>query len=66
MSMSFVSLYRRVISRPLESIFQKQQTAPPRDDPERLERIATYACAGYFSMGYTLEMFHVIGEVAPE
>jgi hypothetical protein len=31
----------------------------PRDDADHLERIATYARAGYFNMGYTLDVFHV-------
>ncbi|MPW22130.1 hypothetical protein GCT13_36165 [Paraburkholderia sp. CNPSo 3157] len=38
----------------------------PRDDAERLERIAAYARAGYFNMGYTLDMFYMIGEIEPE
>jgi hypothetical protein len=45
---------------------KKHAKLQSRDDAERLERIAIYARAGYFNMGYTLEMFHVIGEVAPE
>ncbi|HXZ07451.1 MAG TPA: hypothetical protein VEI25_05290 [Paraburkholderia sp.] len=40
--------------------------AARRDDPERLERIAIYARAGYFNMGYTADMFHMIGEIGPE
>jgi hypothetical protein len=38
----------------------------PRDDAERLERIAAYARAGYFNMGYTLDMFYMTGEIEPE
>ncbi|MEM5367679.1 hypothetical protein V4C53_16785 [Paraburkholderia azotifigens] len=72
MSMSLASLLR-----PFDTLRQslhasrKPASSPAkdehaRDDAERLERIAVYARAGYFNMGYTLEMFHVIGEVAPE
>ncbi len=38
----------------------------PWQDPDRLERIALYARAGYFNLGYTYETFHLIGEVPPE
>ncbi|SEK07224.1 hypothetical protein [Paraburkholderia diazotrophica] len=43
-----------------------QDRPTPCDDAERLERIAAYARAGYFNMGYTLDMFYVIGEIEPE
>jgi hypothetical protein len=35
-------------------------------ESERLERIAMYARAGYFNLGYGLEMFHLAGEMPPE
>ncbi|MFC0401298.1 hypothetical protein [Paraburkholderia rhizosphaerae] len=37
-----------------------------RTDAERLERIAIYARAGYFNIGYTYEMFHLAAELPPE
>ncbi|HEY4352375.1 MAG TPA: hypothetical protein VGN31_14180 [Paraburkholderia sp.] len=33
---------------------------------ERLERIAMYARAGYFNMGYTLDMMQTPGEILPD
>jgi hypothetical protein len=36
----------------------------PRE-PEQLERIATYARAGYFNMGYTPDMFPFVGDLPP-
>jgi hypothetical protein len=33
---------------------------------ERLERIAMYARAGYFNMGYTLDMMQAPGDILPE
>ena len=33
---------------------------------ERLERIAMYARAGYFNMGYTLDMMQAPGEILPD
>ncbi|TDG04099.1 hypothetical protein E1N52_31745 [Paraburkholderia guartelaensis] len=40
----------------------------PRDasrETEHLERIATYARAGYFNMGYTPDMFPLVGDLPP-
>ncbi|WP_147426766.1 hypothetical protein [Trinickia fusca] len=40
--------------------------AAPRqfeNEAERLERIAAYARCGYFNMGYTVEMFQLMGEL---
>jgi hypothetical protein len=36
-----------------------------RTEAERLERVAAYARAGYFNLGYTYEMFHLSGELPP-
>jgi hypothetical protein len=36
-----------------------------RTEAERLERVAVYARAGYFNLGYTYEMFHLAGELPP-
>ncbi|MBB5403383.1 MULTISPECIES: hypothetical protein [Paraburkholderia] len=66
MSMNLASFYRRAVSAAFEAVRQRVHRDPPRDDPERLERIATYARAGYFNMGYTLESFSVIAEIAPD
>lgn len=38
---------------------------PIASEPERLERIAVYARAGYFNMGYTFEMFPLVGDLPP-
>jgi hypothetical protein len=43
------------------------QNAPDaRESGERLERIAMYARAGYFNMGYTLDMMQTPGEILPD
>jgi hypothetical protein len=39
--------------------------ASNRTEAERLERVAAYARAGYFNLGYTYEMFHLAGELPP-
>ncbi|MEX3933714.1 hypothetical protein AB4Y32_18225 [Paraburkholderia phymatum] len=58
---------RRVAARQKDAHDKDTQDRPsPRDDAERLERIAAYARAGYFNMGYTLDMYYVIGEIEPE
>lgn len=79
MSMKLASFYRRAMFRPFEAVRQRVHRGRrhdatharkshdrPHDDPERLERIATYARAGYFNMGYTLESFCVIAEIPPD
>lgn len=81
MPSNLTSLCRRAVSRPFNAVRRQLRAGrasgaatdkradpetAPHDDPERLERIAAYARAGYFNIGYTLEMFHVAGEVAPE
>jgi hypothetical protein len=57
-------------TRPLEAVLRRrhdrasaQQTA--QGEPEQLERIAVYARAGYFNMGYTFEMFPLVGDLPP-
>ncbi|MEM5314809.1 hypothetical protein [Paraburkholderia sp. JHI869] len=37
----------------------------PSRETEHLERIATYARAGYFNMGYTPDMFPLVGDLPP-
>ncbi|MEX3814538.1 hypothetical protein AB3X96_30420 [Paraburkholderia sp. BR13439] len=73
--MNLASFYRRAVFHPFETVLQRVHRDRrhagdahdgSHDDPERLERIATYARAGYFNMGYTLESFHVIGEISPD
>ncbi|BEU27229.1 hypothetical protein [Paraburkholderia terrae] len=74
MSMNLASFYRQAVFHPFNAVRQRWQARPvdaaatqsPPDAGERLERIAVYARAGYFNMGYTFEMFHVIGEIAPD
>ncbi|MFT4067290.1 hypothetical protein [Paraburkholderia sp.] len=79
MSINLASICRRTVFRPFEAVRQRlhhdteriaarsrDAYAARHDDPERLERIAIYARAGYFNMGYTLESFHVIGDIAPD
>ncbi|CAG9274751.1 hypothetical protein [Paraburkholderia unamae] len=34
-------------------------------EPEHLERIASYARAGYFNMAYTPDMYPLIGDLPP-
>lgn len=47
-----------------------EQTAADRRDgqnpAERLERIAIYARAGYFNMGYTSDMTQIPFEIRPD
>ncbi|MGF6441198.1 hypothetical protein [Paraburkholderia youngii] len=63
MSVNLASFYRRAVSRPFEAVRQRvhrdrchantharNEHDGRRDDPEGLERIATYARAGYFNM----------------
>jgi hypothetical protein len=57
-------------ARPFEAILRHrrahastQQTV--QGEPEQLERIAAYARAGYFNMGYTFEMFPLVGDLPP-
>jgi hypothetical protein len=42
---------------------------PERSDatrgPEQLERIASYARAGYFNMAYTPDMYPLVGDLPP-
>jgi hypothetical protein len=65
----FDSLVRSLHTRKVLAAEHEQELhgkSHASDNAERLERIAIYARAGYFNMGYTLEMFHVIGEVTPD
>ncbi|MPW08931.1 hypothetical protein GCT19_25275 [Paraburkholderia sp. CNPSo 3155] len=68
MSLDVALFYRRAVSGFLEAVRQRMHLdrrhaagrarsarEQPRDDPERLERIATYARAGYFNMCWTFE-----------
>ncbi|MDN8034860.1 hypothetical protein [Burkholderia vietnamiensis] len=50
------SVVARESARPFAA---RRLSAPQGHDAEHFERIATYALAGYFNMGYTLEVFHV-------
>jgi hypothetical protein len=34
-------------------------------EPEQLERIASYARAGYFNMAYTPDMYPLVGDLPP-
>lgn len=38
----------------------RKASCPQCHDAAHFERIAAYARAGYFNMGYTLDVFHVI------
>ena len=58
------------VAHPFEAIMRRKhdralarQTV--QDEPEQLERIAAYARAGYFNMGYTFEMFPLVGDLPP-
>ncbi|WP_114814868.1 hypothetical protein [Paraburkholderia kururiensis] len=41
------------------AVAAREAPCPHRHDAAHFERIATYARAGYFNMGYTLDVFHV-------
>ena len=43
---------------------EREDDAPSRT--ERLERIAVYARAGYFTMGYTVDIFQSPADLLPE
>lgn len=74
MSMSLASLYRLAVLDPFEFVRQRAQTrsvpgAPDHactDDPERFERIARYARAGYFNVVFTPDTCQMTGEIAPD
>ncbi|MEM5438677.1 hypothetical protein [Paraburkholderia diazotrophica] len=81
MSMNLAAFYRHAVFEPFEAVRHRLHARPrrvaarrtethdkgtPRDDAERLERIAAYARAGYFNMGYTLDVFYMIGGIEPE
>ncbi|MGF6446197.1 hypothetical protein [Paraburkholderia youngii] len=73
MSMGHAIFRRFAVVRQRTDIGSSHAAAPEEsshaavgNDPERLERIANYARAGYFNLGYTLDMFHALGEFAPE
>jgi hypothetical protein len=44
---------------------QASERQAVQHEPEQLERIAAYARAGYFNMGYTFEMFPLVGDLPP-
>jgi hypothetical protein len=58
-------------ARPFQAIWRRRhepESLPPDDghaESEQLERIAVYARAGYFNMGYTFEMFPLVGDLPP-
>lgn len=57
-------------ARPFEAIWRRRHERAPAQppgagEPEQLERIAAYARAGYFNMGYTFEMFPLVGDLPP-
>ncbi|MBB5423185.1 hypothetical protein HDG40_001327 [Paraburkholderia sp. JPY158] len=74
MSMSLASFYRLAVLHPFEFVRQRAQSRPVpsvpehtcKDDPERLERIARYARAGYFNITVTSGSCQIIGEIAPD
>ena len=45
---------------------ENQEGREGQEAGERLERIAMYARAGYFNMGYTLDMMQAPGEILPD
>ena len=74
MSMSLASFYRLTVLHPFEFVRQRAQARPApsvpehtcKEDPERLERIARYARAGYFNITVTSDSCQIIGEIAPD
>jgi hypothetical protein len=64
----------QLFGRPLAALRRRQgqhrpgiasSPSPVQEDPERLERISAYARAGYFNMGYTFDMFPLVGDLPP-
>lgn len=59
----------QALARPFESARRRNAHEPAEerahDEPERLERMAVYARAGYFNMGYTFDMFPLVGDLPP-
>jgi hypothetical protein len=66
----------QVLARPFAAARQRRhdraaahnavpEQAGESGEHERLERIAVYARAGYFNMGYTPDMFPFIGDLPP-
>lgn len=58
------------IARPIEAVLRRRHDRAQaqqivQGEPEQLERIAAYARAGYFNMGYTFEMFPLVGDLPP-
>ncbi|MCC8395880.1 hypothetical protein LJ656_25160 [Paraburkholderia sp. MMS20-SJTR3] len=72
MSVNLAAIYRRTVFAPFAAARQRfhqrfeDHAGALATEPERLERIAVYARAGYFNMGYTLDSFCLSGEIAPE
>lgn len=57
------------LARPFEALRRRanERRVEPHVDrePEEFERVAAYARAGYFNMGYTFEMFPRGGDLPP-
>jgi hypothetical protein len=65
-----MALSIQLVARPFQAASRRRrERASARqaahDDPEQLERIASYARAGYFNMGYTFETFPLVGDLPP-
>lgn len=65
-----MALSIQMVARPFQAVARRRRDRASvqhaiHDDPEQLERIATYARAGYFNMGYTFEMFPLVGDLPP-
>jgi len=70
------ALSRATFAWPVERRHRRREAAaasgPPAGDgraaaeAERLERISVYARAGYFHMGYTFDMYPLVGDLPPE
>ncbi|MBV8260905.1 MAG: hypothetical protein JO239_08090 [Paraburkholderia sp.] len=58
---------RHVLARGRVHLPPSAHAGAPRAtrEPEQLERIATYARAGYFNMAYTPDMFPLVGDLPP-
>jgi hypothetical protein len=44
---------------------QASERQAVQHEPGQFERTAAYARAGYFNMGYTFEMFPLVGDLRP-
>ncbi|WP_322013405.1 hypothetical protein [Paraburkholderia sp. J12] len=64
-ALSWQGLVRSFEAKRRRTYDQASEQRGVQNEPEQLERIAAYARAGYFNMGYTFEMFPLVGDLPP-